>query len=298
MRNLFFIFISSLCLSGILFANDLHLLPANNFMKGFSKAGQPKIFTSSDLYGYIDGGAELFLEFGFEQLTLQRYKNSNDDEITFEIYRLTDQVAAAGIYFMKCGKPTPDISFSERHTVNKYHLMLQKNNYFIIIANQDGNEKYLPSIIMAAKDIASKISSTEGMNTQDGTIKILDCLPVQNRLENTIRFIRGPYALQSLYTLGDGNILQLNNTITAVTADYKDQNGNAFTRLIVEYPDTVYSITTFQFIKTHLDRYLMIRHEDDDSFVFEDQKKMYGSVSLNKKQIEIKLNLVSLPSMQ
>src|SRR5512146_1704116 len=81
-------------------AQETQILPADGFAGGWKKAEAPKRFTQADLYGYIDGGAELFLEYGFEQLTVQKYRNGAD-EFTVEAYRMTDPAAATGIYLMK-----------------------------------------------------------------------------------------------------------------------------------------------------------------------------------------------------
>ena len=52
-------------------AGDVNLLPADGFSGMWKKNGPMKVFTSEDLYGHINGGAEAFLELGFEQLTVQ-----------------------------------------------------------------------------------------------------------------------------------------------------------------------------------------------------------------------------------
>ena len=61
--------------------------PKDNFVKGWVKSGQTLRFTKNDLYGHINGGAELFLEFGFNELLVQRYEKGGE-EITLEIYIL------------------------------------------------------------------------------------------------------------------------------------------------------------------------------------------------------------------
>ncbi|HPB73006.1 MAG TPA: hypothetical protein PLX71_08505, partial [Phycicoccus sp.] len=76
------------------------------------------MYGPGDLYNYIDGGAELFLEFGFEACTVQQYKRGADEAV-MEVYRMDDPVAARGIYLMKCGVEKPDPAFKERHTADK-----------------------------------------------------------------------------------------------------------------------------------------------------------------------------------
>lgn len=48
---------------------DPGLIPPDGAAPGWTRAGTQKVYGPGDLYNYIDGGAELFLEFGFEALT-------------------------------------------------------------------------------------------------------------------------------------------------------------------------------------------------------------------------------------
>ena len=80
--------------------DELRLFPPDGYSEIWLRADDSQKFTQADLYGYINGGAEVFLELGFEQLTLQDYKNQ-DDEMTVEIYRMSDQIDDSGISMMK-----------------------------------------------------------------------------------------------------------------------------------------------------------------------------------------------------
>ena len=49
--------------------------PGNLTIPGWSRSGPEKTYSQRELYGYIDGGAEIFLELGFETLRLQRFES-------------------------------------------------------------------------------------------------------------------------------------------------------------------------------------------------------------------------------
>lgn len=65
---------------------------------GWKKAGPADIYKPANLYEYIDGAAELYLNFGFEELAVQNYENAKKQEITVEVYRHRDATHAFGIY--------------------------------------------------------------------------------------------------------------------------------------------------------------------------------------------------------
>jgi hypothetical protein len=60
-----------LAMAGSLAAAEL-VLPGDEFFPGWKRDGKPSVFIKADLFNHIDGGADLFLEFGFERTLVQR----------------------------------------------------------------------------------------------------------------------------------------------------------------------------------------------------------------------------------
>lgn len=265
------------------------LLPADGAVAGWTKDGSPRVFREADLYGHINGGAELFLEFGFEDLHVQKYR-SGDAEIAVEVYRMTDPVAAAGIYLMKAGKETPDRSFKERHTVNRHQLMFGRHRAFVIVNNLGGSEAVVPAMLTFGAAVAGALSASPPVGE-------LALLPKTGLVPSSVRLHRGPYALQSIYTLGEGDILQLRRKTTAVSGDYKTAAGTS-TLLVVEYPDSAAARAAAANLESHLDEYLKIVKKTATGFIFQDYKKQFGSVALTGKRLEIRLRLEELKAKQ
>jgi len=65
--------------------------PGDEFAPGWRRYQTPMVFSAKDLYGYIDGGAELFFEFGFSELTVQRYR-CGERELSLDLYRMTGRM--------------------------------------------------------------------------------------------------------------------------------------------------------------------------------------------------------------
>ncbi|MBP1595688.1 MAG: hypothetical protein H6Q05_1065 [Acidobacteria bacterium] len=276
-------------------ADDPALLPPDGFQKIWRKSEKTRIFTSSDLYGYIDGGAEIFLEFGFEQLTVQPYASPNPSmptrlparEIQVEIYRMKDPVAATGIYLMNCGTETPAPAFPERHTRNEFQLLFKKDRHYVIINNVDGDKTIQPDVIEFARHIASRLPGEKAMKADQ-------ILPKAGLDTTSVRLIRGPYALQSVFTLGEGDILQLGRQITAVAGNYRDANGK-HTLILADYPDEQAARRTFQHVLDNLDSYLKVESRNDRRLVFRDSSGEYGTVSIMGVRMTIQLHLAKPP---
>ena len=263
--------------------DDLQLFPPDGYVETWVKADDFQKYTQADLYGYINGGAEVFLELGFEQLTLQDY-NNDGTELTAEIYRMSDQIAATGIYLMKCGKEKPAAGLSSRNTINRYQLIFHKNKYFVKISNHSGDENFLPAIVEMANYISERLPSDE-------SILIYDLLPQKGLVENSIRIIRGPFTLQAIYTLGEGDILLFDGVTTGIAADYLSAGDEYFSVILVDYPDENKALKVLENIKTNLNRYLKIINWDKELFVLKDYEEKYVVGKIKKNRLEIRVNL-------
>jgi len=69
---------------------------------GWVLSGPPRVFSKESLYGYIDGGAEAFLQYGFRNLWVYRFVPDKPvaagKEITLELYQMASPAAAFGIF--------------------------------------------------------------------------------------------------------------------------------------------------------------------------------------------------------
>ncbi|MCU0251981.1 MAG: hypothetical protein MUE61_17425 [Vicinamibacterales bacterium] len=268
-------------------AGDAAFLPLDGFSGAWKKNGPMKVFRSEDLYGHIDGGAEAFLELGFDQLTVQKYQDGAN-ELTVELYRMTDPTAARGIYLARCGKETPDPALKDRHTASRNQILLQRNRYYLVLYNTAGGAANAPILAKAAQAIVPKLPA-------DAPVPALALLPPAGLVPGSARIIRGPVSLQALYTLGDGDILQLGGKITGAAGDYKDAAG-ASTLIVVDYPSPAAATAAFKHLKANLDTYLKPASATDSRLVFQDYEKKFGVASVNGKRLEIRLHLAKPPA--
>jgi hypothetical protein len=244
-------------------------------------------FTAQDLYGHINGGAELFLEFGFVDLLVQEYRVGKE-MITCETYRMDSPAAALGIYLAKCGVEMPIPDLSARNTGNRYQLTAVKYHTFVQVNNFNGDESLLPVMASLAGDILGGIPTAE-------PLAIWELLPRTDLIAGSERLIRGPFALQPLYTLGEGDILQLGGELFGVVGKYDAGDEEPFTRIVVSYPDPATAEAAFAHLLTNLDAYLTLLDQDDVGLVFADYRTRYGTAQLDGRILEILVNLPERP---
>ena len=275
-------------------APDMALLPPGNFLKTWNRAENRRVFTASDLYGHIDGGAEIFLEFGFEQLTVQRYAPARTvgadqpaGELNVEVYRMTDPIAAAGIYLMNCGQESRDPAFSERHCLSSYQLIFKRDRYYVVVENTTGNKAFRAVMLDFARYIATRLPAEQ-------PLKIGEILPKDGLIKSSLRLARGPYGLQSIFTLGEGDVMQLGKKITAVSGRYRDADGK-YSLILADYPSAAAASKAFDHLRTNLDSHLTVQEKAESRLVFKDYDDKFGSVSVAGKRMTIMVQLSSPP---
>jgi hypothetical protein len=100
---------------------------------------QSRTFTESSLYGYINGGAELYLEYGFDTLMVTEMEVDGSD-IKLEVYRMKDPEAAFGIFSVSRFRCNGGAGLTEHICRSAYQLQFCKGPYYVSIINDTGSE--------------------------------------------------------------------------------------------------------------------------------------------------------------
>jgi len=107
-------------------------------MNGVESA-HSRTFTETSLYGYINGGAELYLEYGFDTLLVTELVIDGSD-IKAEMYRMKDAEAAFGIFSVSRFRCNGGEKLTEHLCRSAYQLQFCKGPYYVSIINDTGNE--------------------------------------------------------------------------------------------------------------------------------------------------------------
>lgn len=99
---------------------------------------ESRTFTETSLYGYIDGGAELYLEYGFDTLLVTDLVIEGSD-IKAEVYRMKDQDAAFGIFSVSRFRCNGGAKLTEYICRSAYQLQFCKGPYYVSIINDTGS---------------------------------------------------------------------------------------------------------------------------------------------------------------
>ena len=264
-------------------------IPGPGFAPGWVKSGQLRTFTSQDLFNQIDGGAELFLEFGFARLRLQAYAR-NKAELTLNAYEMESAAAALGIYLMKMGRETPFPEIAARNSGEEAQVSILKGRYFVQIDNL-GN-------VPASRAEAAALANAFLAGVADESAPTpLDLLPAEGRVPGSERLLRGPYGLQPYFTFGEGDILQLGGKIFGVVANYRERPDAVSLRFIIPYAGEAQVGSVYDNLLANLDPYLKVLETREGIFVFEDHRGKFGIVERKGSNLDIRVSLDLRPKL-
>jgi hypothetical protein len=258
----------------------LSAIPGPGFAPGWVKAGPLRTFTGQDLFNQIDGGAEIFLEFGFAALRLQAYARDKA-ELTLQAYEMESAASALGMYLMMMGRETPFPEVAARNSAEETQMTIVKGRYFIQVDN-------LGDVRASRTEAAALANAFLAGVPGEPPVTPLGALPVEGKVTGSERLVRGPYGLQAQFTFGEGDILSLGGRIFGALAEYRMPDGKAFARLIVPYPDPETAAGALNHLKSNLDPYLKVTGDRPDGFDFVDFQSRKGAVARSGAVLDLR----------
>ena len=270
-------------------AGPADLLPDDGFLPGWVRAGEAREYRGAELYGHINGGSEIFLEYGFDHLHIQHFHDNEGQVVMAEIYVMDDPTAALGIYLTRInGREQPNPGILQRHSTNPLQVLVVVDRYFVVTTIPSGQASLRPVITEIARQTAKAAP-------QDPLPDPFSQLPAEGRVHLSERVVAGPFTLSEIVTLGPGDILQLGEASTAVAADYAVEGDEPTTLIRVTHPSAAAAAAAFGHLAVNLDSYIERLEVTDQRLVFKDYKGRFGDAVVVENRVEIRLNLAAQP---
>jgi hypothetical protein len=117
---------------------------------------EEKFYDGNSLWGYMDGGADLYIEYGFEKLLHQEVVYNNL-KFKVDIFKMADAESAFGIFSVfcyKCSGYDPEQRFS---CISKYQYQCAAGGFYISIINNSGDEAASKAALELKKNLLSGI---------------------------------------------------------------------------------------------------------------------------------------------
>jgi len=175
--------------------------------------GEFQGYDAAHLQDYLDGGADIYLEYGFQSVGVQSYKNEKG-ELQVEIYQMKSPDAALGIFTFRRHYP-PDSTLGVSNETSKYDILFQKGRYFVAITNMDGSQETARALKKFAVVMLKKIPAG-AMETDP-----FASLPAKGLQPASEMLIAGPLSMRVRWPLGRLHCFHFERGTRGVTARYK-----------------------------------------------------------------------------
>lgn len=187
---------------------------------------ESEFYDSGNLHEYINGGAELYLSYGFKQLYRRKYEAVDEPSIYLDIFDMADSKNAFAVF--SHSRERVETVFGQGSQYTQGLLLFWKNNFLISILASPETAKAKEAIFNLAQSIQVLIS-------EDGDLpSLISILPQVNLREESIRYFYHYVWLNSYFFIANENILNINDGAEAVLARYDDR-GNDYTLLLIKY---------------------------------------------------------------
>ena len=174
-------------------AGLVKLLPGDEAAPGWRMKGEPQSFAGQDLFTYIDGGADIYLEYGFREVLVQDYEGPAGKTISAEIFEMADPGAAFGMYTFKRSARGRPVGNGDRGQIEDYYLNLWKGRTLVTLTGFDSD----PETLMGLEALARAADARLGGAVR--TPRFLEALPVRDRIKPSLSYFRGPLGLNAVY---------------------------------------------------------------------------------------------------
>jgi len=173
-----------LCFLVQAYAVDVALFPD---IKGWKKEVNEKVYNSGDLWELINGAADIFLSYNFEDLQIADY-SKKDQMIRVELYRHKSFEDTYGIYSAERMPDYPQVSIGSQGYKSQGVLNFMAGNYYVKIMSAGIEEPDEQTIALFAETIDDALKQPEGLPgaltlfPKEGQIFLSDTYIAQNFL--------------------------------------------------------------------------------------------------------------------
>jgi hypothetical protein len=193
----------------------------------WKKPAKPARYDRKTLYDYIDGGAELYLAFGFVGAVTFEYAAGKDDKIKVDIFDMGSSRGAFGAFAH--GRESMAAEVGQGSEYGGGLLTFWKHRWFISVLGYPETEDKHKAVYALARAIAVLIPETGSPPA------ILGALPRSGLVEASVRTFHHHLLQNDYVTISHENPLAIGQQTEAVLARYV-RPGERHVLMLVDYP--------------------------------------------------------------
>jgi len=210
-KHLLILLVVTLAAVGLHARSEEALFPP---VPGLENPAEPARYSADNLFEYINGAADVFIGYDFEQLFSMTYSGKEGQSIIADIYRHADPACGFGIYSQEKPRQGDFLNVGTEGYYESGVLNFFLGRFYVKIAAFDLGADEKEILIQLARGIAERIPDSPGFPP------VLNAFPQTGRIPHSEHFIRRNF-------LGHGFLEN------AFTSDY-DANGARIQPFIIQ----------------------------------------------------------------
>jgi hypothetical protein len=145
--------------------------------------GEIQTFTPKTLYEYINGAADLYLTYDFQELKVAEYQNGKKVSVTVDVYRHRTPIHAFGIYSQERLPDSNFVDIGAQAYIEANVLNFLAGPYYVKISSYNTGAEDREILLTFARKAAGSLG-------EKGTLpSILSSFPEEGKKKNSEKFI-------------------------------------------------------------------------------------------------------------
>jgi hypothetical protein len=169
------------------------------------------MFKGEDLYVYIDGGAEIYQEYGFTAVAVQDYRNSAGKSVSLEIFEMADDEAGFGVFSFKTTGKGEFLGLGDGGQLEEYYLNFRKGPYVVTITGFDGSPETVRGLMEIGRATDLVLPAGNGRRPA-----LVEALPGSMGFSpESVKFVRGRLGLNNIMPFASGALFAFTAAVRA-----------------------------------------------------------------------------------
>jgi hypothetical protein len=191
------------------------------------RVAERSTYDRSNLFDFIDGGAEVYLAYDFRRAWVQMYRSEGEPEIGAETYDMGSPEEAYGVLSIDLTGEKVEVGSPARYGAGL--LRFCKGRWFVRVLAERETPETQEAVLALGAQIA------KGIPEESRLPDLLSVLPAEGLVPDSTTYFHTQVTLGQIYYLSHENLLSLGPDTDAVIADYRAGSEEA-KLLVVQYP--------------------------------------------------------------
>ena len=131
--------------------------PASGTVAGWEKTGETRVFAAKDLWQYIDGDSEQYLQAGVVSTSTSDYKYKGQLEAVVDVYTMGDSAGARKILEASQTRGPQSAQIGDAAVVYEQSVTFRKGTNLVRIVAYESNPDTKQALIALARGVEAKL---------------------------------------------------------------------------------------------------------------------------------------------